>query len=395
MRGLVSSILVLFLGALVLPGCPDSKPATEEKPVAEAPEKEVTPEMKEALGGAPTASAATSGKSDPLCVGPVDLAPLENRKVGAFDAKIEGYKVTFTAAEGDDQLVVGVIGDVKEDTGENLFNVERLVKWFQEQKVEAVMMTGDTAETEAGIVRVLERLAAPGWPVFAIVGNREAKTIFADGVTAAQAKHPNIFSLNKRRQVSFPEATFFSVPGYHDARFIHAEDGCLYHTEDLAAIEKLASETEGNRVLVSHGPPRGTTKTAIDVATDAGNVGDANLNGLIEKGKIAFGLFGNIHEAGGQATNLAGAEKIAEKSFVKSLYLNVGPADAIRWMMNDGSESTGMAGVVTFKKDGTAAYQMKRLAPLTEAEAAEAAKLDPAPEEEAPAEEGAAEEAAE
>ena len=61
-----------------------------------------------------------------------------------------------------------------------------------------------------------------------------------------------------------------------------------------------------------------------------------------------FGLFGNIQEAGGHATTLAG-KKLPEGAFHDSLYLNPGPADHVPWSMLDGTSSFGMAGLLSIK----------------------------------------------
>ena len=76
---------------------------------------------------------------------------------------------------------------------------------------------------------------------------------------------------------------------------------------------------------------------------------------------VAFGLFGNIHEAGGHGTDLGGKERLAPNQFHPQLYLNIGPADGVRWVMNDGTESVGMAAVVTINKAGKAQYVINRV----------------------------------
>ncbi|RMG11956.1 MAG: hypothetical protein D6729_17235 [Deltaproteobacteria bacterium] len=371
---------MLLAGFLLLTGCP-----SEQKGQAASGEKEAVPatrakdelakaeEEARALPGAETATASVSGKSDPLCVGRFELAPPTTRKVGAFDAEIAGYKVTLTGPTG--PLVLGVLSDIKEDTPENLFNLKRYVKWFKDKGVQAVLVAGDTGETEDAIVHALTVLAEPGWPVFVIIGNREARSVFADALSTVQEKHPNVFNLNVRRLVQLPGLAVLSLPGYHDPRFIHAETGCQYFIEDVKALEKVAAEeAKGPALLISHGPPRGADPQAIDYAVEAGNVGDPNINALIETAKIPFGVFGNIHEAGGKATDLTGKNIVPEKTFVDHLYLNPGPADSIPWKMNDGTESQGMAAVLTVK-DGKAAYEIYRAPALTDAERAEAQKL--------------------
>ena len=346
-----------------------AKPATAAK--TEAPAR--TP------GAAPTATASVPGKSDPLCVGPIDLKPPKTFDLADWHVKTEGYRVTLTpktAKKGN--LVLGVMSDIKEDTGENLFNIKRDIEWFKKQGVQAVVIAGDTGETVPSITHSLDAIAAPGWPVFVIVGNRPAKDVYADGVAGAQKDHPNLFDLNQRRLVRLPDVSLVSLPGYYDPRFLHHRNGCQYFVQDVDATQKMiASDVKGPAVLISHGPPRGTTDQAIDNATQAGNTGDPNLNTLITADHVAYGIFGNIEEAGGKATDLTGTNIVDPGKFVKSFYLNPGPADSVGWEMNDGTESHGMVAVMTVRPDGMASYQVNRLAPLTKAEEAEAAKLTP------------------
>jgi hypothetical protein len=73
-----------------------------------------------------------------------------------------------------------------------------------------------------------------------------------------------------------------------------------------------------------------------------------------------FGLFGNIQEAGGYATDLAGTTRVAADTFTDSFYLNPGPLDSVRWVMLDGTESVGMAGLVKVKGK-QASYAIHRL----------------------------------
>jgi hypothetical protein len=114
-------------------------------------------------------------------------------------------------------------------------------------------------------------------------------------------------------------------------------------------------------VLISHGPPLQAGTTAIDRIHEGANVGDPVLAEVMKAGTFAFGLFGNIQEAGGHATNLAGDKAVAPETWADSLYLNPGPIDSVRWVMLDGSQSTGMAASVHFKGK-QASYKIKRIA---------------------------------
>jgi hypothetical protein len=142
-------------------------------------------------------------------------------------------------------------------------------------------------------------------------------------------------------------------------------------------------------VLISHGPPRGSSKLALDAATPGENVGDPEINKAIQQGGINLGFFSNIKEAGGRATSdAAGTTLVAEKTPSKTLFFAAGPADTVPWEMNDGNKNQGMVSTVTIK-GGEASFKNFRLPAMTAAEKAEAKKLDPAPRAEKKGEEAA------
>jgi hypothetical protein len=131
-------------------------------------------------------------------------------------------------------------------------------------------------------------------------------------------------------------------------------------------------------MLISHGPPRGEGSQALDYAILGGNVGNPEINRAIEEGKIAFGAFSNIKEAGARATDLPGTTIIPPSTPAKSLFLNPGPADSMRWEMNDGTKSYGMAAVLTIE-GGQASWKGYRVSQLTSEEKLQAKALDPPP----------------
>jgi hypothetical protein len=99
-------------------------------------------------------------------------------------------------------------------------------------------------------------------------------------------------------------------------------------------------------VLLVHGPPKQAGKNALDHVPGVGNVGDEQLNELIEKNKIPFGVFGHILEAGARGTDLSG-KPLPQKKPHKALYLNQGSANALPWKLNDGTTSYGLAALLT------------------------------------------------
>ena len=128
-------------------------------------------------------------------------------------------------------------------------------------------------------------------------------------------------------------------------------------------------------VLLSHAEALGEGREALDAFPD-GNAGDANLAAFLKSNKVPFGVFANIHEAGGRAADLSG--KLATEDVPqKSLFVNVGLGDSTPWKLNDGTWSYGL--VATLKIDGDqASYKAYRAPQLTDDERTNARALEPA-----------------
>lgn len=346
------SALSLFAAVFVLAGCKkEEKPA----PVAEAP-KQATPV-------AQTQQRAPQPRPHADCAGPIDLAPPQELKFGERTATRTGYKMTFAVKDADGTLTLGVLGPINEETDANLQALGRYVKFFQDEKVDGVVVNGDLGEGEEGISKVLGALAKSGLPTFVMIGNREGRADYASAVLAAQKEHPNLVNLNQVRAVEFPEATLVSLPGYHNAEYMHSQDGCVYLASTVEETLRLAKEAKSPVVLVSHGPPRGEGSQALDYATSGGNIGDPQINKIIGEAKVPFGLFSNVKEAGARAVDSAeGKTLVAEGTPSKQLYLNPGPADTVGWKMNDETQSVGMAAVFRIK-DGEATWKLFRSSP--------------------------------
>jgi Icc-related predicted phosphoesterase len=361
---------VALAASISFTGC-KQKQAEAPTPAPEAAQE------KQAAGGITAEQLKPVPQAEVDCAAPVELGPVEEVKIGDRAAKRAGSKLTFEG-EATGKLVLGVLGPVNEDSGENLVALEKYLEYFKEQKVEAIVLTGDVAETDEGIARVLRTVARAGVPVLTVIGNRECRTDYADGVLEAQKETSNIVNLNQIRQVSFPQATLVSLPGYHDLNYMSCAAGCQYFKSTVDEVVRAARESTTPVVLVSHGPPRGEGSQALDYAISGGNVGDSDINRAIEEGKIAFGLFSNIKEAGARAVdNAQGTALVNRETPSKTLYLNPGPADTHSWAMNDGTRSVGMAATFTIE-DGKASWNLFRAKPLTTAEKARAKALEQA-----------------
>ena len=359
--------------SLALTACPEKKadpipPKVEVKPpVVVAPPPGAEP------------------RADKECAAPIDPGPVAEVKFGERVAKQTGARMVFSDKDADGALTFGVLGPVNEDSGLNMMALKKYVKFFQDEKADAIIVTGDVGELASGIGRVLEELGATKLPVFVIIGNRECRAEYTDGLLAAKAKNPNIVNLNEVRVVEFPELTLVSLPGYHDPNYINCRTGCQYVKSTVAEVVHAAKQSKVPVALIAHGPPHGNGNQALDFAGAGGNVGDEAITKAIVEGNIAFGLFSNIKEAGGRATkDPDGTQLSKEGEPSKSLYLNPGPADTMGWDMNDSTKSVGMAATFTLK-DGQGTFKMLRLKPPSAAEKAESKKFDPpAREEKAP-----------
>lgn len=366
---------VLVVAALVaLASCKETAAPPPPPPVKPAPAPAAVPKIVK-----PEASASVSGTSDPQCIGPIDLAVPAKLTIAGKQVERHGYKLSFPAApeKKDAPTVFGVVAGINEDSGENMLNLKKYVEFFKAEKADAIIAAGDNGESLESIVRVMTPLAETGLPVFAVLGNRECGGHFNDAMAELQKKFPNVVNFSNVRHVEFGSVDLISLPGYHDKRYIHCPSGCQYFKQDVDALKPIAKAAKNPVVLVAHGPPHGATQNALDSATEAGNVGDANINGLVAEAAIPFGIFANIKEAGARATDLDGTNVIKPDTFADKLYLNPGPADAVGWTMNDGTQSLGMAATLTVQGK-QAKYKVFRAKAFTAEEKAQAAKLAPA-----------------
>lgn len=326
---------------------PAEKPKTEEKAVAAQPATKAASSDSDCIGN--WSAEGTAAKVD----------------AGGKTFELQGSKLKETSTDPDDQVILGVVANIKEDTPENIKNLQSILEFFKKEKVDAIVIDGDSGENEQQIANVLEPISALNLPTFVIIGNLENKNDYNKAVKAAAAKHPNIFDLNQIRMVELDDVVLVSLPGYYDKSYLHAGDaGCLYKAADLdstrAAIK--AANAAKPLVLVSHGAPRQDGAEAIDrMSPGETNVGDPELMKVVRETGVKLGIFANIQEAGGRGTNVDGNSLVGEEKPAEQLFLNPGPADAVAWKMNDRTESVGMAATMTIKGK-QASFKMHRIA---------------------------------
>jgi Icc-related predicted phosphoesterase len=364
-------LLTSLLATSTLAGCKkEETPIVPPPPQAPAGLKAPEP----AAGAEAPADPGSSERAEAICAAkPAEGTP-ETLSLAGRKATRNGTTLTFSEPDADGALVLGVLGPINEDSGANRLALRKYARYFEEQKVDAILVTGDVGEVTGGITQALLTVAESKTPVFVVAGNRECAADYDEGVRAAQAKAPNIVNLNAVRKIVFPEATLVSIPGHHDPDFINCESGCRYYPSTVDEAVALSKGAEKPVVLVAHGPPHGQGSQALDYAKSNANVGADEITRAIREGNIPFGVFSNIKEAGARATDLAGTTVIPQGKAVGSLFLNPGPADTTDWAMNDGTVSHGFAAVLRVEgKQGS--WNLYRAQALTAAEKKEAKKL--------------------
>lgn len=307
----------------------------------------------EASAGVDASAAAAPEGPDPLCIVRPSAVPEETITIAGKTWQRKGTTLSLQGADADDEFVVGQITDVKDYSADNAVNLMTFRAWMKSEGVDAVVVTGDLGESQDSIEKVLRDLAILEVPVLAVIGNRECRDHYDGAVKAAQRDFKNIVNMNQIRVVNTDDVSLVSLPGYHNPSYLHCANGCAYSKDDVIGLAAVARDaTAAVRALVAHGPPRQSGPLAIDrMQPENANMGDPDLAAILKQDAslFPFGLFGNTPEAGGYGTNLDGSTRVAAETFADALYLNPGPADAVRWGMNDGSESVGMAGLMKFK----------------------------------------------
>ena len=304
-----------------------------------------------------------------VCPGPFDTlqSPRELTLAGK-KYRHTGYRLEVQSPDPDHRVVLGVVSAIKDTSPKTKENVKAAFEWFAKKGVEWVIANGDLALEELDLEEVIDLLAAPGLPVLIILGNSESKGSFARVFAERGGRYPNLINGVWVRQVVADDVELWTLPGYYDKRFSRQGAACVYRPEDVDAMQKmLVPAGTAPVVLVAHGPPKGKGKRALDFMADQVNVGDDQINRLIEKKSIPFGFFGHILEAGGAVVGADLSTPLKTASGVPAFYLNAGSLSGDPWAMTDGTTSTGMAFVVTF--DGkTGAYELKRFTPKAEEE---------------------------
>lgn len=346
-------LVALSVAAVGCPARPSGDADAPKPPAAPPP-----PAAKPPVEAEPTKTPVATGS----CAAPwTDHGPKRSGTLGEWSFEAQGTRWSGRSSAEHGRLVVGALADVEEATPENLENLRRALAFFQRSEARVIVALGDLGDDAATIARVLRTTASAGRPVLALPGNQEGRGAWRAAM-AQLADVPEIIDLTSVRLVELGDVAFVSLPGYHDPRYVHAGDACVYSAEDVEGLEAIFGASKASqRVILAHGPPHQGGRTGLDYTLERENVGDVRLDQALKRAQVPFGLFANIREAGGRATDARGLVVVPAGTRSPSLYVNVGAVDAVRWEMNEGPESTGMATVVSLS-GGQAYFEVERFA---------------------------------
>lgn len=328
-----------------------AKPAEAAKPATDA-----------AKPAEPTgpATPAASPADHAACFGSPAGIPAREFEAAGHKYKVEGNKLTMVDALPGDQIAFGLMTDAKNAIEPTLANIDKILAWLKAEKADAVLVTGDSGEDYDNLVKNLSRIAQSGLLTVVIMGNREKLEDYNKAMEELGPKFPNLVNGNRVRAVVTNQAAVLTLAGYYDANYIHHLPGCLYGEKELVELAELRKTLNVPTVFMSHGPMRGVGKLALDVAPEAGNVGDPALAAFVKANNVPFGAFGNIHEAGGRAVGIDFEKPLEQNKPYDNVYVNPGPTDSDPWPMNDGTVSNGLAGLLTVKA-GKGSFKIFRI----------------------------------
>ncbi|MCG3171963.1 MAG: hypothetical protein GMKNLPBB_00104 [Myxococcota bacterium] len=300
------------------------------------------------------------------CVGPFDtLDPPARVTVAGRRFVISGHRMVEENQKGKTEVAYGVVSTLKEAAPGTIYNLKKFIQWWKSKNVDAIIVGGDIANGEDAMEKNLLTFARTGTPVFIIMGNNDSRGQFNRAVRTITWKYHNVFNMNMIRFFDGDGADIMSLPGYYDRQFTRNTASCLYKDADVDAMEKLPPLANSPLLFLTHGPPKMTKPTGIDVIHDKSNVGDYKLTEFIKgtKGKINFGVHGHIIEAGGRASDLIG-NPVAPGVWAPQVFLNPSQGDSFPWKMLDGSTNQGMAAILRINvKTRKASYEILRIGP--------------------------------
>lgn len=286
------------------------------------------------------------------CVGPIEVFPKPDvREHKGFQYVFLGSTAKVQRIAGrviPGELRLGVLSGIKELDKETRETIERFVVRFKTDKVEGLVVGGDSAEHETDLEDIFAFLAAFDLPTYVVIGNWEGRAPFNRALRVASRDHPNLINMNLVRRLDAEGVDIVSLGGYLDRMYVKGSGSCVYKPEDARALASIARGANDPVLLLMHGPPRQSGRDAIDFVPGAGNVGDRDVAAAIAEARIPFGIHGHILEAGGRGTDAAG-KLLPERKWHKSLFVNPGPVNSLPWRLNGGKTSYGLGAILTLK----------------------------------------------
>lgn len=297
------------------------------------------------------------------CVGPPGaLAQPIEITAGARKYRLEGHRLVEVGNDADQTLRVGIVSALKDDREPTLAALATLRGRLEKAGIDVLVVNGDLATNLFELQKVFAALAESKVLVVASIGNTESCGAFNQAAEEVFAQHRHVINGNWVRRLELDDGTLLTLPGYYDRKFTHTGGAARYDEKDLEVVHDLSRGAPAPLALVSHGPPKGFGKRAIDVVTDGSNVGDPAMTALMKDSKIGVGLFGHILEAGGRATDAGGQAPVAPGKWSPTLLVNAGSANTDPWGLLDGSTSYGMAMRVEIEPK-RARYTVEKLKP--------------------------------
>ena len=270
----------------------------------------------------------------------------------------KGYQYVFLGASAKVKRIdgpqvpgevrLGVISGIKELDKATRATLDTFIARFKAEKVEGLLIGGDSAENESDLEDIFAYLAAFDLPTYVVIGNWESRAPYNRALRSVSKEHPNMINMDFARRVDGEGFDVIALGGYLDKAFVKGSGACVYKPGEPRSLVALAKQANDPVVLLMHGPPRQSGKDAIDYVPGAGNVGDKEVAAAIAEAKIPFGVHGHILEAGGKATDALG-KVLPEKKFHKALFVNPGPVNSLPWKLNSGQTCYGMAALLTIK----------------------------------------------
>jgi hypothetical protein len=178
-------------------------------------------------------------------------------------ARRRGPLLQVAPPDGDtgSSLILGVVADAHGA----LDALPAIRRAFAEAGVELVISLGGMGTERDTVARALAALAASddapaspgaaGWLVVAIPGDWEP--IPAHRAAVAALADRGVIDGSDVRLIEIDGVRLATLPGApHPSRLMAGREGCVFTTEDAAAITSLLTQGPGVRLLLVHAPPR-------------------------------------------------------------------------------------------------------------------------------------------